>query len=126
MMRATTTRIRLRTNGCIGAPFSSRLTPPRAAELGGTHRAVRPGGSMDVQDCRCRQTENGMSVREAGRKGGKTRARYGSEFYQEIGQKGGKAVSERYSHEHSRPSGARAAGRWPSSSSAPSASKRSA
>jgi hypothetical protein len=46
--------------------------------------------------------DNGnMSVREAGRKGGKTtRQRYGSEFYQEIGQKGGKAVSERYSHEH--------------------------
>ncbi|MDQ6682870.1 MAG: hypothetical protein M3Y88_06310 [Chloroflexota bacterium] len=42
-----------------------------------------------------------MSVREAGRKGGKTtRARYGAEFYQEIGQKGGKAVSERYPHEH--------------------------
>ncbi|HEU5315062.1 MAG TPA: KGG domain-containing protein [Chloroflexota bacterium] len=42
-----------------------------------------------------------MSVREAGRKGGKTtRQRYGSEFYQEIGQKGGRAVSERYSHEH--------------------------
>ena len=45
--------------------------------------------------------EGNMSVREAGRKGGKTtRARYGPEFYQEIGQKGGKAVSERYSHEH--------------------------
>lgn len=46
--------------------------------------------------------DNGnMSVREAGRKGGKTtRQRYGSEFYQEIGQKGGRAVSERYSHEH--------------------------
>jgi general stress protein YciG len=43
----------------------------------------------------------GMSVREAGRKGGKTtRQRYGPEFYQEIGQKGGKTVSERYSHEH--------------------------
>ena len=45
--------------------------------------------------------DGNMSVREAGRKGGKTtRARYGPEFYQEIGQKGGKAVSERYSHEH--------------------------
>jgi general stress protein YciG len=45
----------------------------------------------------------GMSVREAGRKGGKTtRARYGPEFFQEIGQKGGKAVSERYSNEHFR------------------------
>ena len=32
-----------------------------------------------------------MSVREAGRKGGKTtRDRYGTEFFQEIGAKGGK------------------------------------
>ena len=46
-------------------------------------------------------TEGNMSVREAGRKGGKTtRAKYGPEFYQEIGQKGGKTVSEKYSHEH--------------------------
>ena len=45
--------------------------------------------------------DGNMSVREAGRKGGKTtRQRYGTEFYQEIGQKGGRAVSERYSHEH--------------------------
>jgi general stress protein YciG len=49
-------------------------------------------------------TDDGnMSVREAGRKGGKTtRARYGAEFFQEIGAKGGKAVSERYSNEHFR------------------------
>ncbi len=34
--------------------------------------------------------EGNMSVREAGRKGGKTtRARYGAEFFQEIGAKGG-------------------------------------
>ena len=47
--------------------------------------------------------EGNMSVREAGRKGGKTtRARYGSEFFQEIGAKGGKAVSERYPNEHFR------------------------
>lgn len=47
--------------------------------------------------------EGHMSVREAGRKGGKTtRARYGAEFFQEIGAKGGKAVSERYSNEHFR------------------------
>lgn len=45
--------------------------------------------------------DGNMSVREAGRKGGRsTRARYGAEFYQEIGQKGGRAVSERYPHEH--------------------------
>jgi uncharacterized protein len=48
-------------------------------------------------------SEGHMSVREAGRKGGKTtRARYGAEFFQEIGAKGGKAVSERYSNEHFR------------------------
>ena len=49
-------------------------------------------------------SQNGnMSVREAGRKGGKTtRARYGPEFFQEIGAKGGKAVSERYTNEHFR------------------------
>ncbi len=47
--------------------------------------------------------EGNMSVREAGRKGGKTtRARYGAEFFQEIGAKGGKAVSERYTSEHFR------------------------
>ncbi len=42
-----------------------------------------------------------MSVRDAGRKGGKaTRARYGPEFFAEIGQKGGKAVSKRYPSAH--------------------------
>lgn len=47
--------------------------------------------------------DGNMSVREAGRKGGKTtRARYGAEFFQEIGAKGGKAVSARYSNEHFR------------------------
>ena len=49
------------------------------------------------------ESDGNMSVREAGRKGGKTtRARYGPEFFQEIGAKGGKAVSERYSNEHFR------------------------
>jgi general stress protein YciG len=47
--------------------------------------------------------ESNMTVREAGRKGGRaTRARYGPEFFQKIGAKGGKAVSERYSNEHFR------------------------
>jgi len=46
--------------------------------------------------------ENGpMSVRDAGRKGGRTtRTRYGPEFFSRIGKKGGKAVSSRYSSEH--------------------------
>lgn len=47
--------------------------------------------------------EGNMSVREAGRKGGRaTRARYGPEFFAAIGAKGGKAVSERYSTDHFR------------------------
>ena len=47
--------------------------------------------------------EGNMSVREAGRKGGKTtRARYGAEFFQELGAKGGRTVSQRYSNEHFR------------------------
>ena len=34
----------------------------------------------------------GMSVREAGRRGGeRVKAKYGSEFYEEIGRKGGEA-----------------------------------
>ena len=45
----------------------------------------------------------GMSVREAGRKGGKTtRDRYGTDFFQEIGAKGGRTVSDRYPSEHFR------------------------
>lgn len=43
--------------------------------------------------------KGGMSVREAGRKGGErggqtTKARYGSAFYREIGRRGGEAVRE--------------------------------
>jgi hypothetical protein len=49
-----------------------------------------------------------MSVRDAGRKGGRaTRARYGPEFFSEIGQKGGRAVSQRYPSEHFREIGRR-------------------
>ncbi|HHX42263.1 MAG TPA: Em GEA1 (EM1) [Armatimonadetes bacterium] len=37
-----------------------------------------------------KQEEGGMTVREAGRKGGETTSeRYGHEFYEEIGKKGG-------------------------------------
>lgn len=47
------------------------------------------------------QKSEPMSVRDAGRKGGRaTRARYGNEFFAEIGQKGGRAVSQRYPSEH--------------------------
>jgi uncharacterized protein len=39
----------------------------------------------------------GMSVREAGRRGGeRVKAKYGSEFYEEIGRKGGEATKSKY------------------------------
>ena len=39
-----------------------------------------------------KKPQGGMSVREAGRKGGQTvKARYGSEFYESIGRKGGES-----------------------------------
>lgn len=41
-----------------------------------------------------------MTIKEAGRKGGKTTARrYGVEFYEEIGRKGGQAVNAKYGSE---------------------------
>lgn len=39
----------------------------------------------------------GMSVREAGQKGGETvKQKYGAEFYEEIGRKGGEATKSKY------------------------------
>jgi len=39
----------------------------------------------------------GMSVREAGRRGGeRVKAKYGSEFYEEIGRKGGEGTKSKY------------------------------
>jgi general stress protein YciG len=57
--------------------------------------------NAEKQDPEKDQKPQPMSVRDAGRKGGRaTRARYGAEFFAEIGQKGGKAVSQRYPSEH--------------------------
>lgn len=42
----------------------------------------------------------GMTVREAGRKGGRsTKARHGPEFYQTIGRKGGETTKARHGPE---------------------------
>lgn len=42
-------------------------------------------------------TGGGMTVREAGRKGGeRVKAKYGSEFYEAIGRKGGEATKSKY------------------------------
>ncbi len=43
---------------------------------------------------------DGMTTREAGRKGGEATARkHGSDFYREIGRKGGDTVKEKYGPE---------------------------
>jgi general stress protein YciG len=43
------------------------------------------------------EVQGGMSVREAGRRGGeRDKAKYGSEFYEEIGRKGGEATKTKY------------------------------
>lgn len=74
--------------------MATRDSAEQNGSNGGTTGKAGSGGS---------KAGGNMSVREAGRKGGKTtRARYGPEFFQEIGAKGGKAVSERYSNEHFR------------------------
>ena len=42
-------------------------------------------------------TSGGMSVREAGKRGGdRVKAKYGSEFYEAIGRKGGEATKNKY------------------------------
>ncbi len=47
-----------------------------------------------------RKTGSGMSVREAGQKGGETvKRKYGPEFYEAIGRKGGEATKLAHGHE---------------------------
>ena len=46
------------------------------------------------------QPQGGMTVREAGKKGGDlVKSRYGPEFYVEIGRKGGESTKRRYGPE---------------------------
>ena len=45
------------------------------------------------------EVSNGISVREAGRRGGiATRDRHGIEFYRQIGAKGGESTKKLYAH----------------------------
>ena len=47
-----------------------------------------------------KQSGGGMTVREAGKRGGeRVKAKYGSEFYEAIGRKGGEATKEKYGAE---------------------------
>ena len=46
-------------------------------------------------------SDGGMSVREAGRKGGEAvKKKYGPEFYSDIGRKGGEAVRSKHGAEY--------------------------
>src|SRR5215469_8692824 len=66
-----------------------------------------PGGPSQVNKSKMPVPEqqepkrpSGMSVREAGQKGGEAvKKRYGSEFYEQIGRKGGLATKEAHGHE---------------------------
>ena len=53
---------------------------------------------MDIKDSKSDTTASGgMSVREAGKRGGdRVKAKYGSEFYEAIGRKGGEATKSKY------------------------------
>ena len=52
---------------------------------------------MATQDETPGQSGGGMTVREAGKRGGdRVKAKYGSEFYEAIGRKGGEATKEKY------------------------------
>ncbi len=49
---------------------------------------------MSVEDV---EKSGGMSVREAGKRGGeRVKAKYGSRFYETIGRKGGEATKDKY------------------------------
>ncbi|GAC1501389.1 MAG: hypothetical protein NVS1B14_05770 [Vulcanimicrobiaceae bacterium] len=52
---------------------------------------------MATQEQLSNSNGGGMTVREAGKRGGdRVKAKYGSEFYEAIGRKGGEATKEKY------------------------------
>ena len=62
-----------------------------------THKVNK--NEMPVPEHETKRT-SGMSVREAGQKGGETvKQKYGPEFYEEIGRKGGLATKQAHGHE---------------------------
>ncbi|HEY8313754.1 MAG TPA: hypothetical protein VIG51_06230 [Candidatus Baltobacteraceae bacterium] len=52
---------------------------------------------MAIEDETASSNGGGMTVREAGKRGGeRVKAKYGTEFYEAIGRKGGEATKEKY------------------------------
>jgi general stress protein YciG len=64
--------------------------------MGATERKLK-GGSLSTMATSDNTNSGGMSVREAGKRGGdRVKAKYGSEFYEAIGRKGGEATKTKY------------------------------
>jgi len=71
------------------------------------HEQRRPSGRQPKVEKRATMATpetskktSGMSVREAGQKGGQTvKKKYGPEFYEQIGRKGGLATKQAHGHE---------------------------
>jgi uncharacterized protein len=64
--------------------------------MGATERKLK-GGSFLTMATTDNSNSGGMSVREAGKRGGdRVKAKYGSEFYEAIGRKGGEATKTKY------------------------------
>lgn len=74
--------------------------------MAGTHLFALTGGTRRAEFGGCRtimatekKKSGGMSVREAGQKGGETvKRKYGPEFYEMIGRKGGEATKQAHGH----------------------------
>jgi uncharacterized protein len=80
----------MRSNKCI-----ETAAPLRGGQKIGKIKTKMPG-TRDEQTKR----SGGMSVREAGQKGGETvKQKYGPEFYEQIGRKGGLATKLAHGHE---------------------------
>src|ERR1700761_5381363 len=64
-------------------------------------RAAREGEKKSIMSTpETPKKTTGMSVREAGQKGGETvKKKYGPEFYEQIGRKGGLATKQAHGHE---------------------------
>ena len=72
--------------------------PALCAEATTTRK--EPGKVLPSMSTAKRKPGGGMTVREAGQKGGETvKRKYGPEFYELIGRKGGEATKQAHGHE---------------------------
>jgi general stress protein YciG len=75
----------------------SGLTELSEGTSGAVGRQVQEGTISIMATEETSNNSGGMSVREAGKRGGdRVKAKYGSEFYEAIGRKGGEATKTKY------------------------------